>query len=111
MCFKGIPTQLGDESMTTHREHHFSITVHTDDIAILYCLRALADYCQETGNTRITWGGTKKEEWERGGKSVTFHFSSPAYRTKFSREAARVLPSDSWSKVRESDNDPAIPQK
>ncbi len=53
--------------MTTHKDHRFSITVHTDDVAILYCLRALADYSQETGNTRIAWGGTKREDWERDG--------------------------------------------
>lgn len=102
--------QSGREQMSTHKDHRFSIMVHTDDIAILYCLRALADYSQETGNTRITWGGTKKEDWERDGQSVTFHFSSPAYRTKFTGEAHRVLPRGSWSKVKECDNDPAIRQ-
>jgi len=96
--------------MTTHKDHRFSITVHTDDLAVLYCLRALADYSQETGNTRITWGGTKKEDWERDGRSVTFRFSRPEYRAKFTDEAIRVLPIKSWSKVRVSDNDPATPQ-
>ena len=42
--------------MTTHKEHHYSLTVHTADLAVLYCLRALADYAQKTGNTRIAWG-------------------------------------------------------
>ena len=96
--------------MSTHVDHRFSITVRTDDLAILYCLRALADYSQETGNTRITWGGTKKADWERGGRCVTFRFSKPEYRTKFNKEADRVLPNNSWSKVRESDNDPATPR-
>jgi len=96
--------------MTTHKDHHFSITVHTDDVAILYCLRALADYSQETGNTRIAWGGTKREDWERDGRSVTFRFSKPEYRVKFSDEAVRVLPTKSWQKVKEDDNDPATPQ-
>jgi len=96
--------------ITTHKDHHFSITVYTDDLAILYCLRALADYSQKTGNTRITWGGTKKEDWERDGRSVTFRFSKPAYRAKFVNEADRVLPTSSWRKIKESDKDPATPQ-
>jgi len=96
--------------MSTHKDHRFSITVHTDDLAILYCLRALADYSQETGNTRITWGGTKKADWERDGRSVTFRFSRPTYREKFTKEAARVLPNSSWSKRSVSDNDPATPR-
>jgi len=96
--------------MSTHNEHRFSITVHTEDLAILYCLRAIADYSQETGNTRITWGGTKKNDWERQNRSVTFRFSKPSYRTKFTQEAGRVLPADSWRKMTESNNDPAVPQ-
>lgn len=96
--------------MTTHADHRFSITVHTDDLAVLYCLRALADYSQTTGNTRITWGGTKKDDWEHSGRMVTFRFSSPSYRTGFTKEAVRVLPDGSWSKVRQRDNDPATPR-
>jgi hypothetical protein len=42
--------------MTTHRGHHYSITVHTTDLAILYCLQALTDFSQLTGNTKIAWG-------------------------------------------------------
>jgi len=96
--------------MSTHADHRFSITIHTDDLAVLYCLRTLADYCQATGNTRITWGGTKKEDWERSGRMVTFRFSNPSYRTHFTQEAMRVLPNGSWSKVRQSDSDPATPR-
>ena len=96
--------------MSTHKDHRFSITVRTPDLAVLYCLRALADYSQETGNTRITWGGTRKEDWERDKQCVTFRFSKPAYRDKFVKEANRVLLNGSWSKVKESDNDPAAPR-
>jgi len=95
--------------MSTHKDHHFSITVYTSDLAVLYCLRALADYSQETGNTRIPWGGTTKEDWKRDKQCVTFRFSEPTYRSKFVEEASRILPNASWSKVKESDNDPAVP--
>lgn len=96
--------------MTTHKDHKFSITVKTSDLAILYCLRALADYSQETGNTRITWGGTTKDDWRRNQNSVTFRFSRPEYRAGFLRETGRVLPKDSWQTLSTSDNDPATPR-
>ena len=96
--------------MTTHKDYRFSITVYTDDVPILYCLRALADFSQETGNTRIAWGGTKREDWERDKRTVTFRFSKPEYRVKFFKEAIRVLPNKLWKTVEEDDNDPATPQ-
>jgi hypothetical protein len=97
--------------MITHDDYHFSITVHTEDIAILYCLRGLTDYSERSTLKKIAWGNTKGEDWKRDGQSVTFHFSSPSYRNKFTQESIRVLPAGSWSKVRESDNDPAVRQK
>lgn len=50
--------------MTTHADHKYSITVHTDDFPLLGCLRALAKYSQRTGNNQIPWGGTKDKDWE-----------------------------------------------
>ncbi len=97
--------------MTTHSDYHYSITMHTTDLAILYCLRALADYAQKTGNTRIAWGGTSKEDWKRNNQSVKFHFSQPKYRDNFVEEAIRILPENSWHKLKQDDNDPAVPKK
>jgi hypothetical protein len=94
--------------MSTHKDHRFSITVHTVDLAVLYCLRALADYSQKTGNTRITWGGTTKADWKRNEDSVTFRFTRPEYRVSFTKEANRVLQKNSWIMVSESDSDPAV---
>ena len=96
--------------MTTHGDHHYSITVRTDDLAILHCLRALADYAQQTGNKRIAWGGTKEADWAAAGHQVTFHLSSPDYRSTFLAQAIRLLPGDLWEEVSEDDNDPATPQ-
>lgn len=96
--------------MSQHAKYHFSVTIKTDDEAVLQCLRALSLYAQATGNNRIPWGGTKREDWERGNHRVTFHFSSREYRIKFEKEALRVLPSGSWQKIDERDDDPAIPQ-
>jgi len=96
--------------MTQHREYHYSVTIKTDDEAVLNCLRALSQYAQLTGNTRIPWGGTKKEDWERNAYHVTFHFSKPEYRVKFITEVTRLLAKNLWIKTQEKDNDPAIPQ-
>jgi hypothetical protein len=96
--------------MSQHMMYRYSVTIKTDDLAVLHCLRALSAYAQRTGNTRIPWGGTKKEDWERDNRHVTFHFSKPEYRESFIKEAFRLLPRDLWNKVRQSDNDPASPQ-
>ena len=98
-------------SLTTHADHHFSVTVKTDDVAVLHCLRALADYAQETGNKRIAWGGTTKDEWERSRHAVSFHFSHPTYRASFLREASRLFPAGLWQNVGEHDGDPAKPRR
>ena len=96
--------------MTTHADHRYSVTIETHDLAILYCLRALADYAQKTGNSRIAWGGTKEQDWATDNHCVTFHFSQPDYRAAFVNEASRSLLLNSWKQVREQDNDPAHPQ-
>ena len=96
--------------MTTHSNHHYSVTVQTNDLPILHCLRSLADYGQETGNKRIVWGGTKKMDWEMNQHCVTFHFSEPKYRSKFLNEASRLLPEHLWEKINERNDDPAVRQ-
>jgi hypothetical protein len=66
--------------MTDHALHRFSITIHTDDLAVVGCLRALAKFSQKTGNNQIPWGGTKDRDWRRDGRRVTFRFSAAQYR-------------------------------
>ncbi len=96
--------------MSTHKDYKFSVTVHTDDLAVLYCLRGLTMHCQATGNARIPWGGTKRADWQRDGHRVTFHFSSKFYREHFLKESERLFPNGLWKKVTESDTDPATKQ-
>jgi len=36
--------------MTQHAQYHYSVTIRTDDLAILHCLRSLSQYAQKTGN-------------------------------------------------------------
>lgn len=96
--------------MSQHHEYHFSVTIHTDDLALLGCLRALSQHCQKTGNPRIPWGGTKREDWEQARHRATFHFSSALYRDELLAEARRLLPATLWREVSRSDSDPAKPQ-
>ncbi|MDD2903837.1 MAG: hypothetical protein PHU44_15530 [Syntrophales bacterium] len=96
---------------TTHEDHKFSITIHSDDLAVINCLRALSKYSQKTGNNNIPWGGTKDKDWIRDEHQVTFHFSDPTYREGFLSELERLLPSGIWREIRRSDNDPAKPVK
>jgi hypothetical protein len=97
--------------MTTHADHKYSITIHSDDLAVVNCLRALSKYSQKTGNNNIPWGGTKDRDWEKNRHEVTFHFSDPAYRENFFSELRRLLPQDLWKEVRKNDNNPAKPAK
>ena len=93
--------------MTVHSDHRFSITVYSDDLAIIGCLRALAQFAQASGNNRIAWGNTKESDWKAAGNRVTFRFTTAAYRESFLDHARRLLLKDSWTPEGRSDNDPA----
>lgn len=96
--------------MNQHPLYRYSVTIKTDDLAVLHCLRALSAHAQTTGNTRIPWGGTKKENWKHDNHRATFHFSRSEYREYFIDEVARLLPEDLWLIIEKSDNNPAKPQ-
>ena len=36
--------------MSQHAKYHYSVTIKTDDEAVLQCLRVLGQYAQSTGN-------------------------------------------------------------
>jgi hypothetical protein len=93
-----------------HTDYRFSITVQTDDRAVVNCLRALSQISQLEGNVRIPWGGTKDSDWDRDGHSVTFRFTSRAYRDGFIEVSERVLRPGLWREVSRSDSNPASPQ-
>ena len=96
--------------MPNHADYHYSITIHTDDLALLGCLRAISQFAQATGNVRIPWGGTKEPDWIRMQHRATFHFTAAFKREKFLEEAQRLLPSTLWSVKGQRDDDPATPQ-
>lgn len=90
----------------THKDYKFSIVIHSDDLALVSCFRALCQYCQDGGNGRISWAGTGKKEWRREGHRVKFHFKSSEERDEFVCQAKRLFPKELWSKGQEKDNDP-----
>ncbi|MEK6707837.1 MAG: hypothetical protein AAB241_04240 [Pseudomonadota bacterium] len=94
----------------SHAAYKFSITIKSDDLAVVNCLRSLSQHSQQSGNNRIPWGGTKDQDWKRDGHSVTFRFTTPEYRSGFLAEARRLLPIALWSVLRQNDSDPASPQ-
>jgi hypothetical protein len=96
--------------MAKHEDYKFSVTIHSDNIAVIGCLRALTQVSQREGDVRIPSGGTKRPDWERDGHQVTFRFTSPEYRHGFLALATEVLRDGLWSEVRRSDNDQASPQ-
>jgi hypothetical protein len=96
--------------MSKHADHHYSVTLRTDDMAVLNCLRSLADFSQKEGNKRIAWGGTTDAAWRNNANSVTFRFTRPVYRDGFLMEIARLLPAELFQVTKQSDNDPAVPQ-
>ncbi|MBI4936797.1 MAG: hypothetical protein HY846_01005 [Nitrosomonadales bacterium] len=69
--------------MSVHASYKFSLTIHSNDLAVVNCLRALSKFSQKSGNNRIPWGGTKDVDWKWDGHSVTFRFTTPEYRAGF----------------------------
>ena len=96
--------------MSKHEDYHYSVTINSDDLAVVGCLRSLSQHSQQTGNPRIPWGGTKKEDWLAACKKVTFRFSKTIYRDTFLAEASRLLPSSLYTVESTCDTDPATPQ-
>lgn len=84
---------------------HFSVTIHTHDLAVLRCLPALAAFNRKEGN--IPKGNTKGKVQSRHGHFVTLRFSDAQYRDSFLAEARRLLPRALWHKIATGDNDPA----
>jgi hypothetical protein len=91
---------------------HYSITCRTtNDLAVLYCLRGLAQWAAcKAGvayNQRaVAWGRTTDTGWRTRGRKATLRFVSPESRDEFKNKAKELLPG-LWDADAESDNDPA----
>jgi hypothetical protein len=93
-----------------HAQYHFSITCHTDDKAVMFCLRSLAHFAEHSSQKNIAWSGTTDDAWERSGHHITLRFTNTHYRNVF-RQKANELLGDRWREARSSDNDPATPKE
>jgi len=93
--------------MTTHAMYKYSVTIKTDDLAVVHCLRGLSQFDEQGPKRAIPWGHTKESDWMGDNKQVTFRFSSPVYRDAFVKEVGRLLPLTLWSETKRSDSDPA----
>jgi len=102
------PNQKGhDHGEDDFQNCHYSIACWTDDLGVVYCLRALCALVEKDCPRQIGWRGTKEHHWREAGDQVTFRFTSPTYRDDYVREAKRLLPPGSWKERARSDSDPA----
>lgn len=95
----------------THADYHFSIKCFTNHLAVLHCLRGLAQYAEKSQLKGIAWGGTDEEYWQSNDHCVVFHFSQARYRQEFKEAAAQFLIKDCWTPRGCNDADPASPEK
>lgn len=77
--------------MSQHKYFNYSITIHSDDLALITSMRALAWFCQNEINRQIAVAGAKEEDWDREGHKVTFFFTSEHNRTVFLDESKRLF--------------------
>ena len=93
--------------MNQHKEFIFSVTIHSDDYALVSAMRGLAFYCQMEISKQISWGNTKEKDWAKAGHKTTFHFSRQNFRDNFIREARNLFREGAWSVASQSNDDPA----
>jgi len=85
-------------------QYGYSITVETQDIAVLFCLRALWQYAERHPAAPADRDGVTTDEWRLGDGRVTFLFSNPYNRSDFLGEATRLL-AGKWTRIATSDNE------
>ncbi len=75
----------------------YSITCHTNDLAVFHCLHALCDYAEPS--IRSDTPKSQENQWRNSGNRVTLWFAHASCRDKFEAAAQRLLPGDLWSVV------------
>jgi hypothetical protein len=89
-------------------QFRYSLTVTTQDSAVLYCLRALWHYAEEHDSppNAVTLTPPSESQSDQDG-TVTFRFSDPRHRSDFLGEATRLL-AGKWMRHGLSDDDPPV---
>ena len=87
-----------------HNLFKFSITCHTDDLAVVFCLRALCQFVEQHKYPQIGWGGTGESSWRNSSNRITLHFTDSEYRDSFIKQANRLF-NKKWSLISTNDND------
>lgn len=85
-------------------QYRYSITVETQDDAVLFCLRALWQYAERHPTPATDHQIASTGEWRMGDGRVTFRFSNPYNRGDFLGEATRLL-AGKWTRLATSDDD------
>lgn len=93
-----------------HAKYHFSVTVQTDDVAVLHCLRALCQHWAGGQYPQMGWGGSDQVTWKSSNGKVVLRFVTATGRASFISDAQRLL-GQHWTEVSRSDADPASPRR
>jgi hypothetical protein len=88
--------------MTEHSDHRFSATLSSRDLALVACLRALADF-----QRNVSRESGEERDWRAAGQKVTLGFSTALDRDLFKNEVRRLLPANLVRFDVEGDNGPA----
>ena|ERR1035437_6197828 len=59
-------------SQDKHKEFTFSVTIHSEEYALISSMRGLAFYCQGEISKQISWGNTKEKDWAKAGRKARF---------------------------------------
>ena len=93
--------------MPEHADHRFCATLSSGDLALIECVRALAEFSQQAGNKNISSEAEGERDWRAAGQKVTFCFARALDRDLFKNEVRRLLPADLVRFDGEGDNGPA----
>ena len=85
----------------------YSITVETQDDAVLFCLRGLSEFAERTPAAITALDRTATGEWRTDNGRFTFRFSTARNRGDFLGEATRLL-AGKWTRIALSDDDPPV---
>jgi hypothetical protein len=97
----------GVGQMPEHADHRFSATLSTRDLALVGCLRALAEFSQQASNDSASPEAAGEKDWRAAGQKVSFWFSRALDRDLFKNEVRRLLPANLVRFDGESDHDSA----